>query len=119
MENITTTPGFGEAAQYLSGFLFVLLVLFVLWLVIEAIGVGFRSQDKKKTAALSATEQIVPTPAPPVDDPDQLPEEHLVVIGAAVTLVLGCPHRLVSIRNTSADWGREGRREHLHSHSFR
>lgn len=119
MENIATTPGFTDAIPYLSGFLFVMLVLTVLWLVVTAIGFWFCSQKKKKTAALSATEKLVPTPAPPAGHPDQLPEEHLVAITAAVTLMLGSQYRLVSIRNASANWGREGRRQHLHSHSFR
>lgn len=117
MENIATSPGFGDAVQYLSGFVFVLLVLCVLWLVIEAIGYGFCRREKKKASAFAAEAQR--TSAPAVDNPDQLPEEHLVVIAAAVTMLLGSQHRLVSIRNANANWGREGRRQHLHSHSFR
>lgn len=118
MENIATTPGLGNAVQYLSGFVFVLLVLCVLWLVVEAIGYGF-CRRKKKAEALAAVDQRLSASAPAVDNPDQLPEEHLVVIAAAVTMLLGRQHRLVSIRSANANWGREGRRQHLHSHSFR
>lgn len=119
MENVATTSGFAQAAPYLSGFLFVLLVLCVLWLVVEAIGYRFRSQDKKNAAAIAAARKRLSTPAKQADKPEQIPEEHLVAIAAAVTLMLGSQHRLVSIRKSRADWGREGRREHLHSHSFR
>lgn len=118
MENVATTPGFAEAAPYLSGFLFVLLVLLVLWLVVDGIGLFFRDQEKKAAAKALARKQAEPA-AQPVDKPDLLPEEHLVAITAAVTLMLGSQHRLVSIRDANANWGREGRRQHLHSHSFR
>ena len=122
MDKVATTSGFGEAVQYLSGFLFVLLVLCMLWLVVEAIGIRFKRQDKKKAEAHAAVKKRLQTPASPepvAEKPGQIPEEHLVAITAAVTMMLGKQHRLVSIRKSSADWGREGRREHLHSHSFR
>lgn len=119
MDKVATSSGFAEAFQYLSGFLFVLLVLCLLWLVVEAIGYRFRNLEKKRAAAHAAFRENVSTPAPPVEDPDQLPPEHLVAITAAVAMMLGRQHRLVSIRKSSSDWGREGRRQHLHSHSFR
>ncbi len=119
MDKVATSSGFGQALPYLSGFLFVLIVLCLLWLVIELIGSRFRSVGNKKAAALAAKKQQAPVPSPPVENPDQLPPEHLVAITAAVTMMLGKQHRLVSIRKSSADWGREGRRQHLHSHSFR
>ncbi|PIE31142.1 hypothetical protein CSA57_00055 [candidate division KSB3 bacterium] len=118
MENVATSSGFIESVPYLSGFLFVLLVLFTLWLVIEGIGLWFRSQEQKNAAALAAQEHGK-AHAQAVQQLKQLPEEHLVVITAAVTMMLGSQHRLVSIRNVSASWGQEGRRELLHSHSFR
>ncbi len=119
MENVVTTSGFAEAAPYLSGFMFVLLVLCALWLVIEAIGYRFRHQDKKRVAAHDTYRETAMAPGPAVDKPNQLQEEHLFAITAAVTLTLGSQHRLVSISKSSANWGREGRREHLYSHSFR
>ncbi|PIE57899.1 MAG: hypothetical protein CSA33_06410 [Desulfobulbus propionicus] len=118
MENIIAMPGLGAAVHYLSGFLFVLLVLFLLWLVIDVLGILFFRQ-KKKAAALSGAEDIASTFPSSAGKPDQIPEDHLVAIAAAVTVIINCQYRLVSIRNTSANWSREGRREHLHSHSFK
>ncbi|WP_028585083.1 OadG family protein [Desulfogranum mediterraneum] len=118
MNNVASTQGFSDALVHLCGFLFVVLVLATLWLVVEAIGVWFRSQENKKNAPVVQKEAAT-VPEKPAGSGDQIPEEHLVVIASTVALMLGRQHRLVSIRNSGMDWSREGRRQHLQSHSYR
>jgi Na+-transporting methylmalonyl-CoA/oxaloacetate decarboxylase gamma subunit len=50
---------------------------------------------------------------------DEIPEETLVVIAAAVAETIRQPHRIVRIRGLTAedmDWSREGRVQHHQSH---
>lgn len=112
---IASMQGFNDALVHLAGFLFVVFVLSLLWLVVELVGRFFRSADQRKAAAVSAA--VSATPAPVSVNENDVPEEDLVIIAATAALLLGAkPHRLVSIRTSSLDWSREGRRQHLQSH---
>ena len=60
-------------------------------------------------------------PALPVDLEDDLPEEVLVVIAAAVAEALGKPHRIVRIEGlmpSDIGWSLEGRLQHHQSHKL-
>ncbi|MCB0117354.1 MAG: OadG family protein [Caldilineaceae bacterium] len=62
-------------------------------------------------------------PAPPVvSATNELPEELVVVITAAVAAALDRPHRIVRIRGltpTDMAWSMEGRSQHHQSHRIR
>ncbi len=116
MNNIPFQTDASGALVHLSGFLFVVLVLSVLWLVVEAIGYCFRSLERKKQQAAAA---VLEENKEPATDPNQIPEQDLVVIAATVTMMLGAQHRLISVQNAGANWGREGRRQHVQSHTIR
>jgi hypothetical protein len=76
-----------------------------------------RLNNRKKKAAVAPAQS--PAPSATHTTSDELPEEDLVLIAAAVSLMLGHrPHRLVSIRPPAMDWSREGRRQHLMSHKL-
>lgn len=114
---LATLHDFSDALVHLAGFVFVLFVLCLLWMLLEATGAFFRARDKRVAAAA----RLTPTPAAPAATPtpvqQELPEEDLVLIASAVTMLLGQrAHRIVSIRNSGLDWSREGRRQHLASH---
>ena len=110
---IASLQGFFDSLVHLAGFVFVLFVLSLLWLVVELIGSYFKKAEQKKAAQTVA--QV--SSAPATVGSDELPEEDLVIIAATAALLLGHkPHRLVSIRTSSMDWGREGRRQLLQSH---
>ena len=67
-------------------------------------------------SAGKASDEAIPAPA--VGE-DELPEEILVVIAAAVAHAIDRPHRVVQIRGlTPAEmgWSLEGRMQHHHSH---
>jgi len=69
-------------------------------------------------APFSRSQQLESAPAQSASD-DELPEEMLVVIAAAVAAVLDRPHRIVHIRGmTPADhgWSLEGRLQQHQSH---
>ncbi len=116
MENVVNNPGFSEAVVHLSGFLFVLIVLAVLWLIVGGIGIRFSKMenDRNKDAAAQSARS-----AAPALQEDELSEDELVVLSAAVAIMLGDQGRMVSIRKTGVDWSREGRRQHVQSHTFR
>lgn len=112
---IASMQGFFDSLVHSAGFLFVLFVLSLLWLVVELIGSFFRKADQRKAAAQAAMPAPVAQAA--VVNGNEVPEEDLVIIAATATLLLGHkPHRLVSIRTSGMDWGREGRRQLLQSH---
>lgn len=111
---IASMQGLNDALMHVAGFLFVVFVLSLLWLVVELVGRIFRSIEQRKSASVAVA---TATPAPVSKNDDDVPEEDLVIIAATAALLLGAkPHRLVSIRTSSLDWSREGRRQHLQSH---
>ncbi len=119
MNTIPATHAFSEAVMHLSGFLFVLAVLSVLWLVIEAIGTYFqRLENKKKASEQQANKCTSPEQA--AMNGNEMDEELLAVIASAVTLLLDTQqHRLISIQSNGMQWSREGRRAHQYSHTYR
>ncbi|QDV41455.1 Oxaloacetate decarboxylase, gamma chain [Stieleria neptunia] len=63
--------------------------------------------------------ELAPQAASPVVHDDELPEEILVVIAAAVAEALDRPHRIVKIRGLGTGeyaWSLEGRMKHHMSH---
>jgi hypothetical protein len=71
----------------------------------------------------SAKEPKAAVPAPgAARGEDEIPEEILVVIAAAVDEIMHKPHRVVHIRGLTAadhDWQLEGRIQHHQSHRLR
>lgn len=112
---LATLHDFSDALIHLAGFVFVLFVLCLLWMLLEAVGAFFRARDKRPVPAVaSAPAAVTAVPA----NPEQgMPEEELVVIASTVAMLLGKrAHRIVSIRSSGLDWSREGRRQLLQSH---
>jgi len=113
---IASIQDFTGALVHLAGFLFVLFVLSLLWLIVEAVGAYFRKCVKPKAAPAPIAPAAI-VPGMTASNSDELPEEDLVIIASTVAMLLGNKaHRLVSIRSSSMDWGREGRRQLLQSH---
>ncbi len=111
---IASLQDLSGALVHLSGFLFVVFVLSLLWIVIEVIGAIFRKQGAGKSKAKPIV--VAPAVASQTSN-DGIAEEELVVIASTVALLLGHrPHRMVSIRTSSSGWSQEGRRQHLQSH---
>jgi|ERR1039458_3130241 hypothetical protein len=67
----------------------------------------------------------IPTPPKPLPAPQPMPPEILAVIAAAITVVLGRPHRVVSVHQAAVPapdinvWALEGRMKHFMSHKVR
>lgn len=114
---IASINGFMESLPHISGFLFVVFVLTILWIAIAGLGTVFVRLDNKKTANLNAAkvnEAVVPSAST-----DEVPEEDIVIIASTVAMLLGQKrHRLVSIRHAGTGWGQEGRRQHVMSHKI-
>ena len=119
MQPLTSATGFSGALVHLCGFLFVLLVLTMLWVIIEAIGLWFKRKENPKKSAAPASHQETAGLNQRLGTEDELPEEHLVVIASVVALMLGNHSRVLSVRPADGNWGREGRRELQHSHGYR
>jgi hypothetical protein len=70
---------------------------------------------------------VAPIPAPLKIQPaaERMPPEILAVIAAAIAVVIGRPHRVISVEQASAYtpevnvWALEGRMEHFMSHKVR
>jgi Na+-transporting methylmalonyl-CoA/oxaloacetate decarboxylase gamma subunit len=80
---------------------------------------GFIALLSRLSTRLPATRPVVP--ALPVDD-DELSEEMLVVIAAAVAETVIKPHRIVRIRGlmpTDLGWSLEGRLQEHQSHRMK
>lgn len=117
MNSVATNLGVADAVVHLSGFLFVLLVLSVLWMVVAVIGNRFNRQERIKVAAAAAT--LAAASAAVAGESTPSLDNELAAVSTAVTLLLGEHSRMVSIRPAGIDWGREGRRQHVQSHSIR
>jgi len=66
----------------------------------------------------------VPSPPKPLSPPQPMPPEILAVIAAAIAVVLGRPHRVVSVEQAAYTpevnvWALEGRMKHFMSHKVR
>ncbi len=96
----------------LTGFVVVLLVLSLLWLVCIAIGWLHRGRHQNRR---SPTELAGPAQAP-------IPSAHLAAIAAAISAVLPGKYRIVRVfapGHTSSNWIEEGRFEMSASHRVR
>ena len=121
----------------LEGFGFVIITLVLLWiltvtmsfLVGRAMG---RLQAKVKHPSAGATPRAEPSPAvaadkapaaaalvPPPSPAGGPAPEVIAALSAAVTMMLGDRHRIVSVRPVSRSYGYEGRRSHFGSHKIR
>jgi hypothetical protein len=117
MITIASIDGLLDSLEHIAGFLFVVFVLTTLWLMIALMGMVFKRKGKQP-----ASDKITLVPASGLsilqDGSGEIPDEDLVLIATTVAMLLGRkPHRLVSIRSTNFDWGREGRRQHVMSHT--
>ena len=117
MTTVATLQDVLKSFEHITGFLFVMFVLTLLWQVIAVVGWLFKKAEKQKAAKTTLSQP--PFAPAPLADPNEVPEEDLVVIAATAALLLGRRSRLVSIKPASLDWGREGRRQHVMSHSTR
>ena len=117
MTTLATLHGLLESFEHITGFLFVMFVLTLLWLVVAVIGTLFKKGENRNATKVASTS--VPFAPAPLADPNEVPEEDLVIIAATAVLLLGKRSRLVSIKPANLDWGREGRRQHVMSHTTR
>lgn len=115
---IASSNQFFESLEHITGFLIVVVVLLMLWGVTSLIGRIFIGRAKtavpSSPAPAPVQESSMPSPAE-----EDIPEEHLAAVTAAIACMLGGRHRIVSIRSGNRDWSREGRREHFASHRIR
>jgi len=81
----------------------------------------------KRQPAPASPVVVAPVATPPktAPAPDPMPPEILAVIAAAIAVVLGRPHRVVSVQQTPGHapdvnvWAMEGRMEQFMSHKIR
>lgn len=113
---------FTESLEHIVGFLIVLVTLATLWLITAAMGRFFVGVDRRR-AAVPAAPATASQPAPGANadtaTAQSISSETVAAVAAAAYLVLGKRHRIIAIRNVSADWGREGRRQHFASRKIR
>lgn len=114
MPTIASLENVINSFHYLVGFFLVIATLAAMWGLCSLIGLYFRGQDKG-AAPLSSPDEA-PRPAGELPLPDHV---LLAVIAAAADSVVRAPVRVVSIRTTSTDWSREGRRQIFGSHRVR
>lgn len=116
-------PGLAESLRFqFVGFMIVMLVLSTLWLLIQCVGAIFQKTASRVKAIPSKKS------APAMSNAGSTPPEVVAAIAAAVHVVVGASHRIVSVRpvvvatqsalNINA-WSVEGRRQIFSSHSFR
>lgn len=109
-----TSPLFEESGLALA-VMGMLVVFLALVLVVMFISLLPRIAER-----LHAGTTPTPTPGLAIDG-DELSQETIAVIAAAVAATITQPHRIVRIRGlTPADlgWSLEGRMQHHHSHSI-
>ncbi len=119
-----TMEAFYDSLEHLTGFFLVLTVLLLLWGVTALIGRAFITSEAKakaRTVAAAGSAPAATTPAPAEAAPGEAetsPEE-IAAIAAAISMLMGGRHRILSIRTPETSWGREGRRQHFASHKIR
>lgn len=105
----------------LVGFLLVLAVLFLLYLICLVLGFFFVRHERQLKALAVTAQPATPaaSPSPPVDSADD-DQRLAAVIAAAVHVTLGSSARVLKINPILSDeWAREGRRRHFASHKLR
>lgn len=116
-----------DALEHLRGFLLVVIILLLLWGMTALIGKTFMALEAKKAAkakaALASASASAPAPsqslAPAASTPGGPTDEEVAAIAAAIAMCMQGGARIVSIRPSSSDWGREGRRQIFASHKIR
>jgi Na+-transporting methylmalonyl-CoA/oxaloacetate decarboxylase gamma subunit len=98
---------FMQSLEHILGFLIVLLALSLLWLLTASLGLFFRRAKPNSPVNADWVTEEAPT------------EEEVAAIAAVVMSLMGPRSHIVSIRSSTKDWNREGRREHFASHRFR
>jgi hypothetical protein len=102
-----------------------ILIQVAITLLIVALYHRWVSRNKQSAAAPPVV--VAPTPAPLKSSPaaETIPPEILAVIAAAIAVVIGRPHRVLSVQQGLAYtpevnvWALEGRMEHFMSHKVR
>ena len=110
-------PDLLAAAEHLAGFVIVLLALTLLWGLTVLIGRFFASSAA--AAVPPAGPAPAAAPATPAPAGDELTDEEIVVISAAVAAMVDGRHRVVSVQPVQSSWGQQGRREIHASHRIR
>lgn len=118
-----------DALEHLRGFLLVVIILLLLWGMTAIIGKTFMAFEARKAAKAKAAMASVaasasaPAPshsvAPAASAPGGPTDEEVAAIAAAIAMCMQGGARIVSIRPSSSDWGREGRRQIFASHKIR
>lgn len=111
---IAATHPFIDSLEHIAGFLVVMVVLIVLWMLTAIIGKLF----SKLASMAPPPSPAAAMPVPGMVSEDEPTEEELVAVSACVAALMGERSRVVSIRR-GGDWHREGRREHFASHKIR
>jgi Na+-transporting methylmalonyl-CoA/oxaloacetate decarboxylase gamma subunit len=114
--HLAATHPFIASLQHILGFILVVLVLLTLWGLTVLIGRIFIRFEAASAPKAAAPEKNAPAAAV---ESEGMPEEEIAAIAAVVSLFMGRRSRIVSIRSTTKDWSREGRREHFASHRLR
>lgn len=130
-------PSFAEALNFiLLGFGLVMLVLILLTALTTLIGLTVKAFSRTPARVATPGSGYLPVEDPSSDietgEPDQVslppetiaaaaaiayatehygraPAHHVAIIASAAEVLVGKPHRIVSIRSRSNDWAREGR----------
>jgi len=122
--SIASLGTFSEASQHLFGFVFVVSVLTLLWVITAAVGQFFKRESSTDSDVFDDVEKR-PTPRPAVeafsksDSDADVTDEELAALAGVVMTLMGSDSKIVSIRSSNAGWGQEGRRDHFASHRIR
>lgn len=108
---IAATHPFIASLEHMLGFFLVLSALLLLWGLTSLIGKIFA-----KSSHVRGQEELA---AAVNAEPEGITEEEVIAVTACIASLMGQRSRIVSIRSATADWSREGRREHFASHKIR
>ncbi len=114
-----TLEAFYDSLEHLTGFFLVLVVLLLLWGVTALIGKVFIASEAKKRARAGAAAGSTPAATARTPAEAETTPEEIAAIAAAISMLMGARHRILSIRTPETSWGREGRRQHFASHKIR
>ena len=110
-----------DAVPHLAGMLMVMATLTILWGVcaFTAKMVQLFAPEAKAAAVPVTKSPAKPDDAPQPPAPAGIAPEIVAVIAAAVAIVTGQSHRIISIKPMSTSWERAGRQSVLTSHRIR
>lgn len=114
-------PSLADTVPYLVGMLLVIITLSTLWAacLICAKIVAIVSPPAKVISAPQGISAQAPATAKQQAAATGIAPEVVAVIAAAVASVAGRSHRIISIKENNASWGKAGRQSVLSSHRIR